>query len=128
MLKFYICKVCGNLVMKVEDGGNTPFCCGKQMVELVPASTDGAKEKHVPVKRYSDMGCGQTAVWVAVGSEAHPMEKYHYIQWIALETERGVQIRKLDPGDQPQVMFLLNGDDTVLHAYAYCNLHGLWIT
>ena len=38
----------------------------------------------------------------------------------------GVQIKHLTPGSKPQVVFALTQGDSVVSAYAYCNLHGLW--
>ena len=56
----------------------------------------------------------------------HPMIPEHFIEWIALETREGVQIKHLTPGSKPQVVFALTQGDSVVSAYAYCNLHGLW--
>ena len=38
----------------------------------------------------------------------------------------GVQIKHLTPGSKPQAVFALTQGDSVVSAYAYCNLHGLW--
>ena len=35
--------------------------------------------------------------------------------------------KALKPGDDPNVTFSL-GDDKAVAVYAYCNLHGLWMT
>lgn len=128
MLKFYICKTCGNLILKVEDGGNTPVCCGKQMSALIPASTDGAIEKHVPVIDCSDITPEKKTIHIHVGSTPHPSETYHYIKWIALETNKGIHLHYLNIGDDPCASFILCEEEDILHAYAYCNLHGLWMS
>ena len=47
------------------------------------------------------------------------------IEFIEIETKRGVQRKNLKPGDTPVVTFKLVNDEFV-NAYAYCNLHGLW--
>ena len=96
-------------------------CCGEEMLELVPNTSDGAGEKHVPVIERD----GQT-VTVKVGSVAHPMLEAHYIQWIALETAQGMQRKTLKPGDEPKAVFALAEGDEPVAAYEYCNLHGLW--
>src|SRR5574344_1338500 len=75
-IKFYICKHCGNIVGMINDSGVVHVCCGEKMSELVPNTTDAAKEKHVPVITVKG-----NEVHVAVGSVAHPMEAEHYIQW-----------------------------------------------
>ncbi len=115
MLKVYQCESCKKTVIsKVElalDGYK----------ELIAGSTDAAQEKHVPVvtKR-----CGK--VKVDVGSVAHPMTAEHYIEWVAIETEQGYQVKYLAPEQSPVCEFSLSGGDKLVAVYAYCNLHGLW--
>ena len=53
--KFYICKVCGNLVGKIEDGRVPMTCCGQKMEELVPNTKEASQEKHLPVYTLKDM-------------------------------------------------------------------------
>jgi len=118
---FYICKHCGNIILKVVDSGVRVVCCGEKMEELIPNSTDAAREKHVPVVTVT----GST-VHVAVGSVPHPMIEEHYIEWIYLVTEKGAFGWCLNPGDEPAATFTLAAGDTPLIAFAYCNLHGLW--
>ncbi len=96
-------------------------CCGEAMVELVPNTSDGAGEKHVPVIEVD----GNT-VTVKVGEVDHPMLEAHYIQWIAIETEQGRQRKTLNPGDAPVATFAIAEGDKLKEAYEYCNLHGLW--
>jgi superoxide reductase len=91
------------------------------MVELIPNTSDGANEKHVPVITRE----GQT-VRVQVGSVAHPMLDAHYIEWIALETRQGMQRKLLEPGKEPVAVFALVEGDEPVAAYEYCNLHGFW--
>ena len=121
-VKFFLCKRCGNLVEMVHDAGVPMLCCGEKMAELLPNTVDAAGEKHLPVAVLAD-----DTVKVSVGSVAHPMLDVHYIQWVALQTESGVQRKYLNPGDAPEVFFALNGEKPVA-VYAYCNLHGLWKT
>ena len=54
------------------------------------------------------------------------MEEKHFIGFIALHTENGVQRKNLNPGDAPEAVFALADGDKVIAAYAYCNLHSLW--
>ena len=120
---FYRCAGCGNFVMMIgEKTACTPKCCGETMEYLEPGKTDGAREKHIP-----DVKIEGDKVFVQVGSVAHPMLDAHYIQFICLETENGVQIRYLKPGQEPKAEFSLNGEKPVA-VYEYCNLHGLWVT
>ena len=120
-MRFYVCENCGNLVGMIKESGVPMMCCGKKMKELVPGTSDGAVEKHVPAVSVE----GQKVV-VKVGEAEHPMLEAHYIQWIALETESGVQIKNLKPGEKPEAVFLLPEGEKAVAAYEYCNLHGLW--
>ncbi len=97
-------------------------CCLQNMTELIPGTSDGAKEKHVPVCKIDG-----NSVTITVGSVDHPMEGQHYIEWIAIKTANGVQRKVLKPGEKPCATFALTDDDTFEAAYAYCNLHGLWM-
>ena len=121
-MKFLRCEVCGKIVAMVNDCSSCPTkCCGEAMKEIVPNTSDGAHEKHVPVIKVEG-----NKVIVEVGSVAHPMIEAHYIEWIALETDKGNQRKKLNPGDAPRAEFALLEGEKVLHAYAYCNLHSLF--
>lgn len=132
MAKFYLCKVCGNIVEKVEDSGLAPFCCGKKMILLDPQESEGAHEKHIPVITVSTPHCdadtkkSSLIVHVEVGSEPHPTLNNHYIQWIELETDRGVQRHFLQAGEKPATDFMICNSERILNVYAYCNIHGLW--
>lgn len=48
-LEVYKCEKCGNIVEVLQGGSCTPVCCGEPMKLLKENTTDGAKEKHVPV-------------------------------------------------------------------------------
>ena len=121
--KFFICKKCGNIVGMVYDSKQPLSCCGEAMQELVPNTVDAAKEKHVPA-----VCVDGNHVHVHIGSTEHPMAPEHYIEWVYLQTNQGGQRKLLQPGAKPQVVFSLTQDDFPIAAYAYCNLHGLWMT
>ncbi|MBR1404886.1 MAG: desulfoferrodoxin [Treponema sp.] len=120
MAQFFKCKKCGKIIEIVNKGCPVVVCCGDEMTELKANTTDGASEKHVPVIEAS----GNT-VTVKVGSAVHPMEADHYIQWIEIETDKGIQRKYLNPGEEPKAVFAL-ADEKLLAAYEYCNKHGLW--
>ena len=122
MVKFYICETCKNIITKIVDSKVPVVCCGKPMKELVPGAVDGALEKHVPKVTIE----GNT-VKVQIGEVIHPMLPEHYIQFIALETKNGVQIKNLKAGDEPKAEFVLADGDEAVAVYEYCNLHGLWV-
>ena len=119
--RFYKCSHCGNIIEKIEDKGVPVVCCGEKMEELIPGTVDAAVEKHVP--QYIVEG---DLVKVAVGSVEHPMIPEHFIQWVSLQTKQGTQLKKMNPGEKPEVVFALAEGDSVEAVYAYCNLHGLW--
>ena len=96
--------------------------CGIDMDVLTANTTEAATEKHIPVVEIN----GNIAK-VTVGEVLHPMEEAHYIEWIYLETNKGIKRVNLKPGDEPIASFALAEDETVTSAYAYCNLHGLWL-
>ena len=121
MVKFYICETCKNIITKIVDSKVPVVCCGKPMKELLPGAVDGALEKHVPAVTIE----GKT-VKVQIGEVIHPMLPEHYIQFIALETKNGVQIKNLKAGDEPKAEFVLADGDEAVAVYEYCNLHGLW--
>jgi superoxide reductase len=116
-MKFYQCKDCGTVLIL-----DAPLsCCAEGWTELLPNTTDASGEKHVPVIEQEG-----SFVRVKVGSAEHPMLPAHYITWILLETNQGYQKKALRPGEKPQARFALAEGETVVAAYEYCNLHGLW--
>jgi len=118
---FYRCEHCGNIIIKIVDSNVPVVCCGEKMKELIPSSTDAAVEKHVPVVKEED-----GIIRVSVGSVEHPMTAEHFISHVVLETDAGIQIAELHPGDKPEAVFALVKGASIIAAYAYCNLHGLW--
>jgi superoxide reductase len=66
-------------------------------------------------------------VRVCVGSVEHPMTEAHLIEWIILLTDKGSYKYNFKANDKPECKFILRKDEKVIHAYAYCNLHGLWM-
>lgn len=121
-MKVYKCNQCGNIISMISASGVPVMCCGKKMEEMVPNTVDASTEKHVPVVEVT-----ANKVEVVIGEVQHPMAEEHYIEWIALETEQGIQLKKLNSGEEPTAIFRLNGEKATA-AYAYCNLHGLWKT
>lgn len=107
----------------IKESGVPMVCCGEEMKEIIAGTSDGAREKHLPV-----IAVNGSKVTVTVGEVEHPMLEKHYIEWIAIETKQGAQRKILVPGQAPTVEFALTDDDSLIAAYAYCNLHGLWKT
>lgn len=121
-LQFYHCPICGNVIIKVSDGGTTPVCCGAEMEIMIPKTKDGFAEKHLPVVER----CDHYTYEVKIGQVPHPMTAEHFIEFICVQTEKETLIRYLSPGDEPVGLFVCG--DRPLAIYAYCNVHGLWKT
>ena len=119
--KFYKCRHCGNVIMKVVDSRVPVVCCGEKMEELVPGIMEASVEKHLPVITWLDFN----VMKVEVGSVAHPMLPEHHIAFIYVETENG-GIR-VDLKGKPEAVIAL-GEEKAVAVYEYCNLHGLWKT
>ncbi|MDR2724938.1 MAG: desulfoferrodoxin [Candidatus Adiutrix sp.] len=120
--KFFICKICGNVVGFALARGAPLTCCGEKVTELVPNTVEASAEKHLPAVTVSAGALG-----VEVGSVAHPMTDEHHIAFVFVGTKKGGQRKALKAGEEPKTAFSFT-DDEPLAAYAYCNLHGLWKT
>ena len=120
--KFLLCRRCGNLIEMINDSGVTPICCNEPMQELIANSKEAATEKHIPIIEREE-----NVIKVTVGEVLHPMEESHYIEWIYLETNKGIKRTKLYPNEEPIAFYALLEGEEILNAYAYCNLHGLWV-
>ncbi|MDR2160654.1 MAG: desulfoferrodoxin [Desulfovibrio sp.] len=117
-LEVYKCEKCGSLVEVLRQGGPLA-CCDQPMKLMQEGTTDGAREKHIPVVEKTAAGYA-----VKVGSVAHPMEDAHYIQWIELVADGISYMRFLKPGQPAEAEFALKADS--VYAREYCNLHGHW--
>jgi superoxide reductase len=115
----YKCMLCGNIVVVFHGGDGELVCCGQPMKKMAENTSDGAKEKHVPVIEKVQGGYK-----VKVGSVAHPMEEKHYIEWIELTADGKSYYQHLKPGQAPEAVFLIAAEKVI--AREYCNLHGLW--
>lgn len=114
------CVKCGALIKIIEDCKCEDceiMCCGEEMEELKPNTTDAAVEKHVPT--YQKV---EDEIYVKVN---HVMEKEHYIEWIAMVTDNNENMIKLYPEQNAECRFKYIPGAKL---YAYCNKHGLWST
>lgn len=91
------------------------------MKEIIPGTSEASQEKHTPVYDVN----GET-VTVSVGSTEHPMTPEHYIEWVCLESDEGLQFRRLKPNMPPHVSFSISKGDNIKAVYAFCNQHSLW--
>lgn len=109
-------KTCSNSgalvrIMKAPEGafdGNDKI--------LVPNSVDASFEKHVPT--YEVVGDE------IVAKVNHVMEEDHYIEWLAMFTDKREELVKFVPGETAEAVFKYVPGAKL---YAYCNKHGLWM-
>ena len=109
------CGKCGKVVHLLKENENVELiCCGQNMQEIVANSTDASFEKHVPTYEIVE-----DEIFVKVN---HPMEKEHYIEWIAQVTPTTQNFVKMYPEQNAQCRFKYVPNATI---YAYCNKNGL---
>lgn len=119
-IQFYKCQKCGNVIELIDGEVNHLNCCGIPMEQMSANTTDASTEKHVPVyDRVED------EIAVRVGEVEHPMEKDHYIVWIAQVLGNKITRVTLYPEQATETRFPYIKGSTI---YAYCNKHGLWKT
>lgn len=123
-LRIFAGEGCEDVIEAICAKPDTTFTChGRDMKELTANTSEGAAEKHLPAVEQD--GCHIT---VTVGSTAHPMTAEHSINFVFLETEKGIQRVHLDAEGEPKACFAVAKGDRPVAAYAYCNLHGFWKT
>lgn len=106
---FYVCPVCGNVMHALGEAAVS--CCG---VTLPPLEAEEADDAHaVRVSRVEDE---------RLVTFSHPMEKGHYLSFLALVTADRCTLVKLYPEGAAQVRLPLGGGTL----YRYCNRHGLY--
>ena len=107
--KFYLCPVCGNIIH--SSGESLIGCCGITLPPLEAEECDG--EHTVLVEKVEDEH------FITVN---HPMEKSHFITFIAYVTGDRCQFVKLYPEGNAQTRLNLRGKGVL---YICCNRHGL---
>ena len=106
---FYVCPVCGNIITSVGQG--TFSCCG---ITLPEAEAEKCDEEHCLNVQTIDNEYSVTM--------QHPMNKTHYISFIAYVTSDDCEIIKLYPEQDISLRFRKRGYGIM---YAYCNRHGM---
>lgn len=100
----------------LDQDGVYPF-----LTEVHSGTNDASLEKHVPSVTVN----GQT-VTAVIGEVIHPMIDIHFIEWIMLETDRGIYVKWLRPGVKPEAVFQMAEGEIPVAVYELCNIHGLW--
>lgn len=109
-MKLYVCPVCGNVIS--SSGEALISCCG---ITLPPLEAEPSDEEHmISLQRIDD------ELFVSV---EHPMEKDHFISFIAAVSDQRVQLLKLYPEGNAEGVFKI---DHIKKVFAYCNRHGLY--
>lgn len=108
--KFYVCPVCGNAIWASGEGAFS--CCG---VGLPPLEAEMPDDAHaITVERVENE-------WYVTLD--HPMEKSHFISFLAIVTSDRVQIVRMYPEQNAEARFFVRGHGRI---YACCNRHGLF--
>lgn len=122
--KFYKSTQDGTMISLIGNEGEQFEESVKEGFQFIdPLAAEGAGEKHLPV-----VSVENNVVTVNIGSVNHPMMAEHYINWIYLQTNQGGQLKHLTVDGEPGIKFALVEGETAIAAYAYCNIHGLWVT
>lgn len=120
---FYTCPICGNVIFSV--GNALISCCGIQLLPLEVENisknkteenfeNDFLQEHKINLENVED------EIFVSLN---HPMEKNHFISWIASISFDSVIITKLYPEQNAECRFKKRGQQKI---FAYCNRHGLF--
>ena len=109
-IKFYICTVCGNVI--VSSGEAMISCCG---ITLMPAEAEEADEEHT-----ASIEPVEDEYYVHVD---HPMTKNHFISFIAAIGDSGYDIMKMYPEGTADCRFKRSGTRYICY---YCNRDGLY--
>jgi superoxide reductase len=122
---FFSSNHCEHIAQIIRGGSKdtTLSCCNEPMSKLIAKDSEQLREKHLPVIKKDN-----NKIIVAVGSIYHPMEEKHSIGFVYLQTKRGGQRVDLSHTDEPVVEFLIAEGDEAIAAYAFCNLHGFWMS
>ena len=108
--KFYVCPICGNVIHAIGEGAFS--CCG---VRLPFQEAEEPDEQH---RVFVEKVDGELYVYLN-----HPMEKNHYVSFMAYVTDSQIQLEKLYPEQEAQTRFRRAGRGVI---YAFCNRHGLF--
>ena len=109
---FYVCPVCGNVIYSL--GAASISCCGITLPTL-EAEVPEEGGPHAPAFALIEDD------WLI--TLEHPMEKDHFISFIALVTMDAVTLRKLYPEQAARVRIPASGGGWL---YVCCNRHGLF--
>lgn len=110
-IKFYVCKNCGNVITSTSEAEIS--CCSRKLNSLVVKPEDEAHKINV-----TDI---DSEYYVTIN---HPMDKTHYISFVAFVGFDKIVVTKLYPQQNAELYIpkMQHG-----RLYAYCSEHGLWV-
>jgi len=108
--KFYVCPLCGNLLLAMEKAELS--CCGRKLKPIQPQKA--AAEEKLSVELIDN------DYFI---SSVHPMSKEHYITFVALLTGDSIMLRKQYPEWDLQVRIPTFARGMLLW---HCSQHGLF--
>ncbi len=109
-VKFYVCPVCGNVM--TATGSGEPFCCGRK---LSPLKAQLADEDHQVVREVIEDD------WFLTFQ--HPMEKDHFIRFVAYMDYDRVTLIRMYPEGPGEVRFPKRGRGKICFC---CSRDGLF--
>ena len=112
-VRIYVCPICGNVIF--ASGEAVISCCGIVLPAL-EAETPG-EHCLFPLK----VEKSEDEYFVSMD---HPMEKEHYITFMAAVAGDRVEIKKLYPEGAAEARFKICQTELI---YYYCNKHGLYV-
>lgn len=107
---FFVCPICGNIITAVGQGAFS--CCGVNLPKPEPEKCDG---DHLICLEDTDNEYHITV--------DHPMDKKHYVSFVAYVTSGSLEVVKLYPEQEISVRFRKKGHGMI---YVYCNRHGMF--
>ena len=112
------CEKCGATIEVIKDCtcDNCGIkCCGEEMVAIKANSVDADAEKHLPT--YEVIGT------YIVATVNHVMQEDHYIEYIALDSDKINAKKYFKAGEFAKAVFPYVPNSKL---YSYCNKHGVW--
>ncbi len=109
-MKLYVCPLCGNVIQSAGEA--VVSCCGLVLPALEAEAENG--EHHLRIERAED------EYYVSL---SHPMDKSHYISFLAAAGDDSWRMKKLYPEWNAEARFPIPG---TRYLYYYCNRHGLF--
>lgn len=109
-IRFFVCPHCGNVV--TATGEASVSCCGRRLEALTPQRAEGTHR--LQAEAVEDE-------WFLTAE--HPMEKGHFLSFVAFVTGERCLLIRTYPEWEMQVRIPRRGHGKLLH---YCTEHGLF--